>query len=316
MLQSRTWHYILLIIIAILTFCLSESATVSAKTVVDQVGRNITVPDHPQRIISLAPSITEVVYDLEAEERLVGVTQYSDYPSQARGLPKVGSYVRLDLEKIVSLKPELCLAIKDGNPKHIIDKIVELGIPVYVIDPRNLEQTMDSISRIGGLLNAEKVADRLVDDMRKRIVGVQELVRKTPYRPRVFFQIDAEPLVSAGSKTFIHELIELAGGINSAAGEDPYPRYSWEDILILQPDIIFISSMAGGLDPKELLLTWDKWDQLSAVANSRIYVVDADLFDRPTPRLIDGLEIIAEIIHPEVFKQVDYRRIRARNVYS
>jgi iron complex transport system substrate-binding protein len=140
---------------------------------------------------------------------------------------------------------------------------------------------------------------------------VRTLVSKSSMRPRVFFQIDAEPMVSAGSKTFIHELIELAGGSNCSAGDDPYPRYSWEDILVLQPDIVLISSMAGGLDPKELLQTWKKWDQLDAVANNRIFVVDADLFDRPTPRLIDGLEIIAEIIHPEVF-QLDTTEKRNR----
>jgi iron complex transport system substrate-binding protein len=292
------------ILTVLLLICLGLTDVVLAGMVVDQVGRRLVVPENPERIIALAPSITEVVYDLGEEKRLAGVTRYSDYPSQAAELPKVGSYVRLDLEKIVSLKPELCLAIKDGNPKHIIDKIVELGISVYVIDPRNLNQTMDSISRIGRLLNADSAAARLVTDMQQRIARVRTLVSKSPVRPRVFFQIDAEPMVSAGSKTFIHELIELAGGINSSAGDDPYPRYSWEDILVLQPDIILISSMAGGLDPEELLQTWKKWDQLDAVANNRIFVVDADLFDRPTPRLIDGLEIIAEIIHPEIFKQV------------
>ena len=283
--------------------CLSVSADVSAKEVIDQVGRNVTVPDNPTRIIALAPSITEIIYDLGEEKRLRGVTQYSDYPAHAGTLPKVGSYVRLDLERIIALQPDLCLAIKDGNPRHIIEKIVALGIPVYVIDPRSLDHTMDTITRIGSLLNAEGAAARLVTGMQNRILRVQRLVKGSDYRPRVFFQIDAEPLVSAGNNTFIHELIELAGGINTAAGKDPYPRYSWEDILILQPDMVLISSMAGGLDPEELILAWKHWDQLSASANNQIFVVDADLFDRPTPRLVDGLELIAEIIHPEIFKQ-------------
>lgn len=292
-----------MIFILALMICLSVFADVSAKSVIDQVGRNVTVPDNPQRIIALAPSITEIIYDLGEEHRLRGVTQYSDYPAQARTLPRVGSYVRLDLEKIIALEPDLCLAIKDGNPKHIVDKIVALGIPVYVIDPRSLDHTMDTITRIGSLLNAEQAAAKLVVDMQSRIARVRTLVKKTNHWPRVFFQIDAEPLISAGNNTFIHELIELAGGINTAAGKDPYPRYSWEDILILQPEMVLISSMAGGLNPEQLVLTWKKWAQLSAVVNEQIFVVNADLFDRPTPRLVDGLELIAEIIHPEIFQQ-------------
>jgi iron complex transport system substrate-binding protein len=146
--------------------------------------------------------------------------------------------------------------------------------------------------------------------MQNRIARVRTLVAKTNYRPRVFFQIDAEPLVSAGNNTFINELITLAGGINTAAGNDPYPRYSWEDILVLQPDVVLISSMAGGLNPKEIIRTWQQWDQLHAVADKKIFVVDADLFDRPTPRLVDGLEVIAGIIHPELFK--DKKTIRPK----
>ena len=253
--------YIILTLVMTLLF---QSGDLLAELVTDQVGRALEVPENPTRVIALAPSITEVIYDLDQEKRLVGATQYSTHPSEAKSLPRVGSYVRLDIEKIVALKPDLCFAIKDGNPKHIIDKIVSLGIPVYVIDPRSLLQIMDTITRLGALLNAGRTAADLVDDMEKRIEQVQTLVRGARNRPRVFFQIDAEPLFSAGNNTFIHELIELSGGINTAAGEDPYPRYSWEDILVLQPEIVLISSMAGGLDPEDLIKTWRKWDQLSA----------------------------------------------------
>ncbi len=289
------------IIFSLTLIFLLHQGTSLAGQVTDQVGRMLEVPDNPARIIALAPSITEIIYDLGQEERLVGVTQYSTYPSEAGSLPRVGSYVRLDIEKIVALKPDLCLATKDGNPKHIVDKIVSLGIPVYVINPRNLQQIMDTITRLGSLLHAEQAAADLVSDMEKRIGQVQAQVKKGRYKPRVFFQIDAEPLFSAGTNTFIHELIELAGGINTTAGEVSYPRYSWEDIIVLQPDIVLISSMAGGLAPEYLLQSWKKWHLLSAVKNDKIFVVDAELFDRPTPRLVDGLEVIVAIIHPELF---------------
>ena len=289
-----------IILTLVLSFML-QTGNILAGPVIDQVGRTLVVPENPTRVIALAPSITEIIYDLGQERKLIGVTQYSTYPSEAESLPRVGSYVRLDIEKIVSLKPDLCIAIKDGNPKHIVDKIVALNIPVYVIDPRNLLQIMDAITRLGSLLDAGNAAAVLVADMEKRIEQVQTLVKKARYKPRVFFQIDAEPLFSAGNDTFIHELIELAGGINTAAGEDSYPRYSWEDILVLQPEIVVISSMAGGLSPEYLIKSWRKWNQLSAVNNNQVYVVDAELFDRPTPRLVDGLEAIAAIIHPELF---------------
>ena len=289
-----------IILTLVLSFML-QTGNILAGPVIDQVGRTLVVPENPTRVIALAPSITEIIYDLGQERKLIGVTQYSTYPSEAESLPRVGSYVRLDIEKIVSLKPDLCIAIKDGNPKHIVDKIVSLGIPVYVIDPRNLLQIMDTITRLGSLLDAVNAAAVLIADMKKRIGQVQTLAKRARYKPRVFFQIDAEPLFSAGDNTFIHELIELSGGINTAAGEDPYPRYSWEDILVLQPEIVLISSMAGGLDPENLIRSWKKWKQLSAVNNDQVFVVEADLFDRPTPRLVDGLEAIAAIIHPELF---------------
>jgi iron complex transport system substrate-binding protein len=291
------------IILTLSLICLLHSSDIFAGSVTDQVGRTLAVPDNPTRVIALAPSIAEIIYDLGQEKRLVGVTQYSTYPLEAESLPRVGSYVRLDLEKIIALEPDLCLAIKDGNPKHTVDKIVAMGIPVYVIDPHSLDHTMDTITRIGSLLKAEQAAAKVVADMQSRIARVQALAKETDYRPRIFFQIDAEPLVSAGNKTFIDELIELAGGTNTAAGKDPYPRYSWEDILMLQPDIVLISSMAGGLNPEELMMTWKQWKQLSAVVNKQIFVIDADLFDRPTPRLVDGLEVIAEIIHSGYLKK-------------
>ncbi|PLX52510.1 MAG: cobalamin-binding protein [Desulfobulbaceae bacterium] len=301
--MSKKTHIILVFVFIFLL----QAVLLIAGSVTDQVGRTLVVPENPTRVIALAPSITEIIYDLGQEKRLVGVTQYSTYPSEAELLPRVGSYVRLDIEKIVALKPDLCLATKDGNPKHIVDKIVSLGIPVYVINPQNLQQIMDTITRLGSLLHAEQTAAALVSDMEKRIGQVQARVKNMPDRPRVFFQIDAEPLFSAGTDTFIHELIELAGGINTTAGEVSYPRYSWEDIIVLQPEIVLISSMAGGLAPEYLLNSWKKWNLLSAVKNDQIFVVDAELFDRPTPRLVNGLEVIAAIIHPELFIKSDQK---------
>ncbi len=284
----------------LLAFFLLASAAETARLVVDQTGRQVQVPDNPQRVIALAPSLTEMVYALEEASRLKGVTQFSNYPEAARALPRVGSYIRPDVEKIVALQPDLCLAIRDGNPRHVAEKIEQLGISIYVVDPRNLQGIMDSVTGIGDVLGAREKAQVLVRDMQRRIDRVRDRVAQTTERPKVFFQIDATPVISVGTNTFIHELIQMAGGVNLTAGAVPYPRLSWEEILHLQPDITIISSMAGGHSPESLKSEWERWRHLPSVQMGRVYVVDANLFDRPTSRLVDGLEALLEIIHPKV----------------
>jgi len=274
---------------------------VAARELVDQAGRPVHVPEPVTRIIALAPSITEIVYELGREKLLVGATQYSNTPVAARALPRVGSYIRLDVERIVALNPDLCLGIRDGNPIHTVEKIEALGIPVYVIDPKKLEDIIDVVRRLGDLLDAQAASDKLIHTMRARIDRVAETVATAKSRPGVFFQIDAAPIITIGSNTFINELITLAGGRNLAAGPQDYPRYNWEEILMLQPEVAIVASMAGGHSPDELLSGWRRWPQIPAVQNNRIHVVDANLIDRPTPRLVDGLELFARIIHPELY---------------
>ncbi|MEJ2031825.1 MAG: cobalamin-binding protein [Deltaproteobacteria bacterium] len=280
-------------------------AWAGGRVLIDTAGRRVKVVDHPQRVIALAPNITDLIYSLGQEAKLKGMTRYSNRPTAVRQLPKVGSYTHLDLERIVALRPDLCLAIRDGNPKHTVDQLTAMGIAVYVIDPRNLTEIMDAISRLGELLNARDRAAALVAEMQRRIARVKKKVAQTTTRPTVFFQVDADPIVSVGSDTFINQLITLAGGRNVTAGPVTYPRCSWEKILRMQPEVAAITSMSGGFTPKELLAQWRQWPQLAAVRTGRVHVVDADLFDRPTDRLVAGLEALARIIHPEVFKDLD-----------
>jgi len=283
---------------------ISLEPTATAKTVTDQLGRHVTVPDNPQRVISLAPSITEIVFALDQGHRLQGVTTYSDFPSEAVKLPKVGSYIYLDLEKIVALKPDLCIAIKDGNPRVIAQRLESLKIPVYAVHPNNLETIMKTVLEIGALLNAKDQADKLVQNMDLRIQKVTSLVAKATDRPRVFFQIGVSPIVSVGTHTFIHELIVIAGGTNLAAGPIPYPRFSREKVLALSPEIIIITSMARSAVFDKIKAEWEKWPNMPAVRNHRIYVEDSNFFDRPTPRLVDGLELLLRLIHPELVEKI------------
>lgn len=280
---------------AALFITLLIAASSWAEVFVDQVGRQVDIAARPERIVSLMPSLTEMVFALDAGDRLQGVTLFSDEPPAAAKLPKVGSYVHPDLEKIVSLKPDLCLAVRDGNPKHIVDKITALGIPVYTIDPRSLDEIMEAVQMLGKVLDAPEKAAAIVADMRGTIEKAEERVARASRKPRVFFQIDASPIISAGSNTFIDQLITRAGGINLATGPTAYPRYSWEEVLRMQPDIVIIASMAGGYSEEELKAEWRKWPELPAVRDNRLHVVSADLFDRPTPRLVHGLELLADI---------------------
>jgi iron complex transport system substrate-binding protein len=269
--------------------------------VTDLLGRRMTVPANPQRIVSLAPNITEIVFALGQEHRLVGVTRYSDFPPAAESLPRIGSYVHLDLERIVSLSPDLCLGIKDGNPLEAVRRLESLGIPVYAVDPRNLASVMETLLTIGNLLGAQERADQVVQNMRTRIEVVEHLLQTIDDRPGVFFQIGVSPIVSAGSHTFIHELIVQAGGRNLAEGRIPYPRFSREQVLGLSPDIIIITSMARAAAFQKVKAEWSRWSDLPAVKNQRIFVQDSNLFDRPTPRLVDALELLVKLIHPELF---------------
>jgi iron complex transport system substrate-binding protein len=285
--------------VAIVSFILPHPA--AAKTVVDQMGRRLTVPDSPKRVVALAPSITEIIFTLKQEQCLKGVTIYSNYPPQALALPKVGTYTRLDLERIMALDPDLCIAIKDGNPKGAVDRLTELNIPVYTVNPIDIQTVATAVMEIGGLLNADQTARRLVDEMLGRIERVRSRIANNTRRPRVFFQIGVAPIVSIGKGTFISELIELAGGQNVAAGTATYPRFNREQVLALDPEVIIISSMARGASFEQVKAEWGRWPELPAVRNHRIHIVESDLFDRPTPRLADALEMLAKLVHPEIF---------------
>lgn len=275
----------------------------SAELVTDQLGRQVMIPEQLKRIISLAPNITEIIYALDQQHRLVGVTRFSDYPPEALKLPKVGSYVYLDLERIVGLRPDLCIATKDGNPKAVVDRLEALGIPVYAVDPRDLDAVMDTVVELGNLLDATEIARALVADMASRVKKVAEVVSKTAHRPGVFFQIGISPIVSVGTGTFIHQLIERAGGTNLAKGKTPYPRFSKEKVVALAPDVMVISSMARTEAFDQIKAEWSQWQNIPAVRDDRIFLVDSNRFDRPTPRLVDALEILVRLIHPERFQE-------------
>ncbi len=295
--RLTTGLLIALSILALPTFVVAEGRTVR-----DQLGRVVSIPLTPQRIIALAPSITEIIFALDQAHRLKGVTQYSDYPEAASILPKVGSYVHLDVEKIVALQPDLCIAVKDGNPLTVIHRLESLDIPVYAVDPRNLAAVMDTVTEIGAVLGSQDRAEEIVADMRRRIETVRTTVAKARRIPGVFFQIGIAPIVAVGTHTFIHELIVMAGGRNLTEGPLPYPRLSKEQVIGLAPDVFIITSMERGGVFDKVKAEWKRWPDMPAVKNDRIVLADSNLLDRASPRLVNGLELLARLIHPELFE--------------
>ncbi|MDY0350604.1 MAG: cobalamin-binding protein [Desulfobulbaceae bacterium] len=265
----------------------------------DQTGRTVQVPAQPRRIVSLVPSLTEIVFDLGRGDLLVGATLYADEPPAAAALPRVGSYQHPDIERIVALRPDLCLATRDGNPGHVIRRIEGLAIPVFAFDPRTLPEIVESVLLLGELLDAGERAAEIAREMEGKMAGVERTVLVAADRPTVFFQIDAAPMISAGSGTFIDTLITAAGGRNLAAGPAGYPRFSWEAILAMRPEVVIIASMAGGHTEEELQREWLRWPEIPAVQNGRVHVVDAGLFDRPVPRLADALVSLVRLLHPD-----------------
>jgi iron complex transport system substrate-binding protein len=273
----------------------------TAQTITDQLGRTVNIPSAPQRVISMAPNITEIIFALDQGHLLKGVTTYSDYPAEALNLTKIGSYVKLNLEKIVALRPDICIAIKDGNPLAVVQRLEALNIPLYAVNPTNLKSVMRTVLEIGTLLNAQDKANQLVQGMDMKLKRLKALVDKAEHRPRVFFQIGTSPIVSVGTDTFIHELIILAGGSNIAAGPITYPRFSREKVLALSPEVIIITSMIQMATFEKAKTEWEKLPGMPAAQNKHIYFANADFFNRPTPRLIEGLELLIKIIHPELF---------------
>lgn len=267
---------------------------------IDETGRKVNIPPSPKRIVSLAPSITETLFALGLDEKIVGVTTFSDYPEAARSKPRVGSYVSISLEKVVSLSPDLIIGTADGNKIETVEQLERVGFPVYMINPTNLDEIFKMVLDIGRVTGKENEAKKLVYNLRER---VRIVVSQTAdlKKPKVFFQIGIDPIVTVGSNTLHNELITLAGGINISGNETTkYPRYSIEEIIVRQPEIIIVSSMKRGGNFKRVSNKWKRWEDIPAIKDNRIHIFNTDLTDHPSPRIVDGLEEITKIIHPEV----------------
>ncbi|MDI7261484.1 MAG: cobalamin-binding protein [Thermodesulfobacteriota bacterium] len=247
----------------------------------------------------MAPSITEILFALDINEEIVGITSFCDYPEAALSKPKIGGFVNPSIEKIVSLKPDLVIGIGEGNRKETIHRLDNLGLSVYCVNPKGFNGVMRTIQNIGEIVGRQDESEKIVRNMFGKMERIVTLTKPLP-RPRVFFQVGYYPIITVGRGTLADDLIRLAGGRSISENEPMnYPTYSIETILSKSPEIIIMSSMESKRDYLNLIKMWQNWKSIPAVKINAIYVVDSNLVDRPTPRVVEGLEALARMIHPE-----------------
>jgi iron complex transport system substrate-binding protein len=274
-------------------------------TYTDDMGREVTINEVPQRIVSHVPSITEMLFALGVGERVVGVSDYCDYPEEARSKISVGNYFNPSIENIVALEPDLVLT--DGHSEDI-KQLDELEPPInyMVIDPRDIDGVFEDLELLGQVTGSEGEAEELIKGMQDSIAQVLALVEGAP-RPRVLFVIDATDLTfpwTAGQGSFIDAFITMAGGENIAAqAEGAWVQLSIEEIVNADPEIIILPAKHGtAFTSPETLMEHPVWQGTTAVKEGGIFVIDDDLVSRSGPRIVQGLEELARIIHPELFE--------------
>jgi iron complex transport system substrate-binding protein len=290
----------LVLLIAVTILISVRPAAAPCETFKDALGRDVVIREWPKRIIPLAPSLTEILYFLGLGDRVVGVTNHCNYPPEVSLKPKVGSYINLNVEKIVSLAPDLVVATVDGNEQIVVELLEQAGIPVYVVNPRNVREAVETIALLGKVCGQEKKGKALAENLTLRVNKVVQETA-TGKRPLVFLQIQLQPIMTVNKHTIHHDLIHLAGGTNMTA-EEPitYPRIGLEEVIRRGPEIILISSMEREGRFEKARQDWLKWPSIPAVKKGRVYLIDSDLIDRPSPRVVEGLEIMAKLIHPEI----------------
>ncbi|MGH2462052.1 MAG: ABC transporter substrate-binding protein [Candidatus Limnocylindria bacterium] len=286
------------------TISAAPSAAAYPLTLTDDAGREVVLPAEPERIVSLAPSNTEIVCALDACDRLVGVTDFDDYPPEVADVPDVVIVAQVDIELVVDADPDLILAAgNELTASAVITELSDLGYPVLVLYPESLDEVLDDILLVGQAINAAGTADALAADMQERIDGVTDAVAgATP--PRTFYEVAVfeGAIYTAGADSFLASLIEMAGGI-PITGDALTTSIALEDLLVADPELILLGDAA--YDPSvtpESVAARTGWAGMSAVQAGRVVVILEDpVITRPGPRIVDGLEALARAIHPDRF---------------
>gem|GEM_PF-179185 len=270
------------------------------RDVTDEAGRRLRLPEKIERIVSLAPNLTEIVYAVGAGDQLVGNTEYCDYPAAAKSVAKIGDTMHPSVERIIALKPQIVLVSTASQLEAFTKQLDQQNITVYVTNPQSLEDVFRSIQTLGELFGHHDSTATMVADLRKRAAAV-EAATKVLKPVKVFYQVSDEPLYTIGRDAFLTDLIRRAGGVSVTADvPGAFPRYSDEAALAAKPDAIILPS--GGAMATANSKAAPAMKNSPAVLNNRIYKIDENHLQRPGPRLVDGLEELARALHPEVFK--------------
>lgn len=273
----------------------------AAEPFVDDAGRQVSLKGIPNKIVSLSPSTTEVLYALGLGDRIVGVTEYDDYPPEVKSKPKIGGFSDVDAERVVALAPDLVFA-SSLHVAKVVPALEKLGLAVVVVDPKSIEDVSARFVTIGRLTGKDKEAQDLKAQIDKRIAATAARARESGKAPRVFWMLD-EGLFTAGPGSFVDDLISKAGGTNVAAdAKTQWPQLSLEAVLKADPEVIVIPGPDGPALAAKLKAD-PAWQSVAAVKAGRFVLIsDVNLVSRPGPRIADGLDLLARELHPEQFK--------------
>jgi len=276
---------------------------------VDELGTRLQLTEYPQRIISLAPSNTEILFFLGAGDRVAGRTRYCNYPEETGNIPVISGFIDINIERILSLEPDLVLAVR-GNPEKILKQLQKLNLPVFALDPLDITDVVETITTIGKITGNTKEAHALTNDLSIRIKRITTRVNSIPdnLKPKVFYGDWRPPISTAGINNPIDSLITMAGGTNIArdAGVS-WPKYSFERVLAHNPDIIingFKNKNDLEKEYKQIRVEMKNdplWSKIKAVKTNKVFFINEDIVMRPGPRMVDALETFAQYLHPQLF---------------
>lgn len=266
------------------------------REITDDLGRRVKIPAKVERAVSLAPNLTEIIFAVEAGNKLVGDTTYCDYPAAAQKIQKVGDTLNPNIETIIALKPQVVFVSTASQIEAFTKTLESQNIAVFVTNPKDLDGVYRSIFQIGEILERDNKAGEIVGEMKRRAADVEARVRTTK-DVKTFVQIAGEPLFTIGKDSFITDLIERAGGVSVTANiAEAYPKFSKETALALQPEAIILSDSPDNLEPNNI------FKNSPAVKNGKVFKINAALLSRPAPRIVDALEQLARDLHPESFQ--------------
>jgi len=269
----------------------------------DEIGRKVEIPREVNRVVSLAPNLTEIVFALGDGNRLAGDTDFCDYPAEALQKPHVGGPVNPNLEEIVALMPDLVLATKSINRRETVNALDRIGLPVYVTgEPHSVEEMISSVEHLGSALGMEESAAMVAKNLRGRLAELDRRLSGAVPR-RVLFVVWTDPLISVGRGTFIADALRRAGAESVVDTNEEWPHVSMEDIVRLQPEALVFASAHAGDTQRDIdaLRTRPGWKDLDAIQHGNIVVV-SEAINRPAPRMVDAIERLAGALHPEAFR--------------